>query len=165
MENALNLDTVKLAENKKEIVILGTVKLLPESSDFLNNASARHKEMTDIVIGAQQIQVEIRFQMRLKMFIQFFHLILKCMIIQTDQILFITSIPKSFYKRRYRFNHLILRLFCILKFDNTLRLSADQSGIIYDTGCSLNLTHQTHDRQEQCNQYDCQNRHQSSCYF
>ena len=35
MENALNLDTVKLAENKKEIVILDQT-LLPNQCKYLN---------------------------------------------------------------------------------------------------------------------------------
>ena len=39
MENALNLDTVKLAENKKEIVILDQT-LLPNQCKYLNIGSA-----------------------------------------------------------------------------------------------------------------------------
>ena len=39
MENALNLDTVKLAENKKEIVILDQT-LLPNQCKYLNISTA-----------------------------------------------------------------------------------------------------------------------------
>ena len=40
MENALNLDTVKLAENKKEIVILDQT-LLPNQCKYLNISTGR----------------------------------------------------------------------------------------------------------------------------
>ncbi len=56
------------AENK--IIILCSVKFLPETSDFLQYSSD-NKKMADIVVGTQKVQVKIRFQMWLKMLVQF----------------------------------------------------------------------------------------------
>ena len=60
---------LRASENK--VIILCSVKLLTETACLLHNASAHDKEMTDIVIGTQQIQVKVRFQMWLEMLVQF----------------------------------------------------------------------------------------------
>ena len=57
------------AENK--IMILCSVKLLPESSNFTYYRLSYNKKVADIVIGTQKVKVKIRFQMGLKMLIQF----------------------------------------------------------------------------------------------
>ena len=51
-------------------MILCSVELLPESSNLADHRLSDYKKMADIVVGAQQIQIEIRLQMRLKMFAQ-----------------------------------------------------------------------------------------------
>ena len=60
-----------LCAAKNEIIVLSAIKFPSESASFLHNTAAYNKEMTDIIIGTEQIKVEIRFQMRLKMFVQF----------------------------------------------------------------------------------------------
>ena len=54
------------AENK--VMILCPVKFLTETADLIHDSLADYKKVTDIVVGPQEIQVEIRFQMRLEMF-------------------------------------------------------------------------------------------------
>ena len=53
------------AENK--IIILCAVKFRTESPDLLRNLPAHNKKMADIIVGAEQIQIEIRLQMGLEM--------------------------------------------------------------------------------------------------
>ena len=55
---------------KNKIMILRTVKFLPESAGFTYNRLSGNKKMTDIIIGAQKVQIKIRLQMRLKMLAQ-----------------------------------------------------------------------------------------------
>ena len=50
-----------------EIIILGTVIGPPESAGFPCQHRAHAKQMTDIIVAPQQIQIKIRFKMRLKM--------------------------------------------------------------------------------------------------
>ena len=51
---------------KDKIMILRTIKFLPESASFTYNRLSDNKKMTDIVIGTQKIQIKIRLQVRLK---------------------------------------------------------------------------------------------------
>ena len=55
---------------KDKIMILRSVKFLPEAASFTYNRLSGNKKMTDIVIGAQKIQIKIGLQMRLKMLAQ-----------------------------------------------------------------------------------------------
>ena len=77
------------AENK--VMILCPVKFPAESSCLLHNASPDHKKMADIIIGPQKIQIKIRLEMRLKMFIQirghliFIRIDAVCLFILTDR--------------------------------------------------------------------------------
>ena len=50
-----------------EIIILGTVIGPPESAGFARQHCPHAKQMTDIIVTPQQIQIEIRFEMGLKM--------------------------------------------------------------------------------------------------
>ncbi len=59
-----------LYTTKNKIMILRTVKFLPESAGFTYNRLSGNKKMTDIVIGTQKVQIKIRLQMRLKMLTQ-----------------------------------------------------------------------------------------------
>ena len=49
-----------------KIVVLGTVKFTAEHTDLFHQLSFCHKQMADIVDRAEQIQIEIRFEMRLE---------------------------------------------------------------------------------------------------
>ena len=64
-------------ENK--IIILCPVKFPAKSSNFLHKLSSDHKKMADVVVRAKKIQIKVRFQMRLKVLIQFCgHLVFIC---------------------------------------------------------------------------------------
>ena len=49
-----------------EIVILGAVKLLPESAGLLRQRSLDAEKMADIVYAAQEVRIEIRLEMGVK---------------------------------------------------------------------------------------------------
>ena len=66
----LNVDDfscqLRTAENK--IIILRTVVLRTETTGFFCNFPAYNKEMTNIIVGSQKMQIETRFEMRLEIF-------------------------------------------------------------------------------------------------
>ena len=45
-----------------EVVVLGAVELGAEALDVVHNGLAGHKEVGDIVVGAQQIRAEVRLE-------------------------------------------------------------------------------------------------------
>ena len=55
---------------ENQIVILRSVKFTSQTAHFFNQTFFYHTKMTDIIIRPQQIQIEIRFKMWLKMFFQ-----------------------------------------------------------------------------------------------
>ena len=65
------------AQNK--IKILGSVVFFPKFSDFIYNFLIYHKNMANIIIASQQIPVEIRLEMGVKIFLSIHgHLIFIC---------------------------------------------------------------------------------------
>ena len=66
-----------LHTSENEIIVLCAVKLSAKASHLFHQTFTHHKEMTDIVIRSEQIQIKIRLQVRLKMLTQVHrHLIL-----------------------------------------------------------------------------------------
>mgnify|MGYP000178769324 CR=1 FL=1 len=55
---------LRAAQNK--IIVLRTVILTIKSSDLLKKSSGYDQKMADVVIASQQIRIEIRLQVRLK---------------------------------------------------------------------------------------------------
>ena len=56
----------RTAENK--VIVLGAVKFPAKSSGLPGQPRSHHKKVGDIIVGPQQIQVEIRFKVGLKVF-------------------------------------------------------------------------------------------------
>ena len=56
----------QFAATENKIIILRPVKGLPVFAGLLHQRPFHHQEMADIVVGAQEIRVKIRFKMRLK---------------------------------------------------------------------------------------------------
>ena len=53
---------------KDKIIILRAVIITADSTDFFQKSPAHNEKMCDIVIRTQQIQIEIRFEMRIHEF-------------------------------------------------------------------------------------------------
>ena len=56
---------------KNKIIILSSIKLFSEAPYFTDQYASYHKQMADIIIRPQQIQIKIRFHIRRQMLVPF----------------------------------------------------------------------------------------------
>ena len=69
VQDSWNVDDIftKLSTAENEIIILCAVIFRVKPFHLLKYRSFYYKEMTDVVVGTEKIQVKVRFEMRLEM--------------------------------------------------------------------------------------------------